>query len=151
MALRGPINARRRGFITQAFRILDNTGDGRVTLEDIQKVCVWWLLVFVFVLFLFSLSVAHALARLALSVCLSVFLFARRGEEGRKGVVCLCYPESVHLCVVVACAGHGAAGLVVVVVVAAAVVVVVSTTSWALLNTSNTTSTSTSRRWRSCV
>jgi Ca2+-binding EF-hand superfamily protein len=36
--LRGPLSARRKNFISQAFAILDNTGDGRVTLADIQNV-----------------------------------------------------------------------------------------------------------------
>ena len=36
--LRGELNQRRRSFISQAFAILDNTGDGVVTLADISKV-----------------------------------------------------------------------------------------------------------------
>lgn len=36
--LRGPLNDRRKALISQAFAILDNTGDGRVTLADIEKV-----------------------------------------------------------------------------------------------------------------
>ena len=36
--LRGELNDRRRNFISQAFAILDNTGDGQVTLADVQKV-----------------------------------------------------------------------------------------------------------------
>lgn len=34
-AIRGDLNERRRGLVQLAFKKLDRTGDGRVTLEDL--------------------------------------------------------------------------------------------------------------------
>lgn len=37
LAVRGTINKRRQGMIDMAYKVLDNTGDGKITIEDIQN------------------------------------------------------------------------------------------------------------------
>ena len=39
VGMRGPLNDRRKGFVKQAFDILDLDRSGTITVEEIQQVC----------------------------------------------------------------------------------------------------------------